>query len=858
MMATPVAHADTAACISKGGNADACKATSLAQCTSLGGSSAACDALGNNNSKTPAPTNDLGCGLDTKFDAGVCISNVVYVFTVGLGSGLAYVGGFMFDITVSLSLNSGAYALDFLSAGWTTARDLANMAFILILVYIAFTIMFQAETAGTIRMLALVIFVALIINFSFFFTRLVIDAGNILAVQFYNSIDAPVMSGTIAATNGNTGTLAGIASGVTQLAPQDVFKNTKDLTAGIMQALNIQELFNDNNFKKFAQDSGFASKFIILSFLYLSIGACYFILAAMFMAVAVKFLMRIVVLWFLIIASPLAFVAKAIPGRPTISGYYDEWQKMLISHAFYPAFFLFIFFFISTIMTSLGSGKGILGGLASDLSRLAADDQLGGFIFIASSVANVGIRLGFVVAMLYIGLKASEYMGVRGGEAAQKVTGWATRVGTGAVFGGAGALGRNTLGAGAYAASQSSLIRAGAKYAPGRLLQSTLAGAGRSSFDLRGAPGVRTGLGKLKIDTNEAGGKGGYQQAVTDRGTLREKQSKALKPSDYELDKAYKAALSNLKPEQRDALAKAAQEYEDAQENFKNGGGKREDVTESKKKYDTLVKDLGVVKEAKRLAGSDYSKTYIDNLDKLGLHNLGGLASSGIPGVISRKDKEAAAKLRDSKDEKNRILNLVKKFSSGSTTTTTTTTTATPPPIPPAGGGAAPANSNNPAPNTPPRGGGAGAPRPVPPPTPAPANSNTRHAGGGATSSLPPLTTSASKAIQDTRNSPVAANSNERISMMAPAKAPPPLWKVEHASNDNEQVGKLTKEIRELRETMDELPDHLKENSNGIAKSLKDMVKKVANDNTVPQQMPEIPKASNDNHEVSGEEKKAA
>ncbi len=94
--------------------------------------------------------------------------------------------------------------------------------------------------------------------------------------------------------------------------------------------------------------------------------------------------------------------------------------------------------------------------------------------------------------------------------------------------------------------------------------------------------------------------------------------------------------------------------------------------------------------------------------------------------------------------------------------------------------------------------------------------------------------------------------------MMAPAKAPPPLWKVEHASNDNEQVGKLTKEIRELRETMDELPDHLKENSTTMAKSLKDMVKKVANDNTVPQQMPEIPKASNDNHEVSGEEKKAA
>ncbi len=446
----------------------------------------------------------MGCGISTNFDAGVCISNIVYVFTVGLGSGLAYVGGFMFDITVALSLNSAAYALDFLSAGWTTARDLANMAFILILVYIAFTIMFRAETARTMQMLALVIFIALIINFSFFFTRLVIDVGNILAVQFYNSISAPSMAGTFATTNSNTGTLAGIATGAANsLGSQDVFKNTKDLTASIMQALNIQELFNDNNFKKFAQDSSFGSKFIILSFLYIAIGACYFILAAMFFAVGVKFLVRIVVLWFLIIASPLAFVAKAIPGRPNVSGLYDQWQHELVSHAFYPAFFLFIFFFISTIMSSLGSGTGILGGLASDLSKLAANDQLGGFIFIASSVANVGIRLGFVVAMLYIALKASEQMGVRGAQFANKVTTYAFGQTGKLASAPIGFLGRNTVGryVGAPLAntakkfenrallSNSRIARAGWK---GLATSTGVTGnkLGKATYDPRNAPGA--------------------------------------------------------------------------------------------------------------------------------------------------------------------------------------------------------------------------------------------------------------------------------------------------------------------------------------------------------------------------------
>lgn len=452
--------------------------------------------------KDPTVKSDLGCGISTSFDAGVCISSIVYVFTVGLGSGLAYVGGFMFDITVSLSLNSAAYALDFLSAGWTTARDLANMAFILILVYIAFTIMFQAETARTMQMLALVIFIALIINFSFFFTRVVIDAGNILAVQFYNSIPAPVMSDSIAKTTSNTGTLANTASGIASLAPQAVFKNTKDLTAGIMQALNIQELFSDNNFKKFAEQTGFASKFIILAFLYIAIGACYFILAAMFLAVGVKFLMRIVVLWFLIIASPLAFVAKAIPGRPNISSWYDTWQNELVKHAFYPAFFLFIFFFISTIMESLGSSNGILGGLAADLSRLSADNQLGSFIFIASSVANVAIRLGFVIAMLFIALKASEKMGVRGAEAAQKFTTFA--------FGQTGRLasaplgyaGRQTFGRiGNAVANSSKKFENNALLSTNRIaragwrgLAATTSGTGnrlgKATYDPRNAPGA--------------------------------------------------------------------------------------------------------------------------------------------------------------------------------------------------------------------------------------------------------------------------------------------------------------------------------------------------------------------------------
>ena len=153
-------------------------------------------------------------------------------------------------LAVNLSLNGPAYALTFISTGWTTARDLANMAFLFILIYIAFTIMLEAETSGTMSLLAGVIVIALLVNFSFFFTRIVIDAGNILSIQFYNSITAP----SVQATSGGGSVQGAIASGVS--AATGVGANTKDLTASIMGMLQLQNLFNTQSFKAFYTGNG--------------------------------------------------------------------------------------------------------------------------------------------------------------------------------------------------------------------------------------------------------------------------------------------------------------------------------------------------------------------------------------------------------------------------------------------------------------------------------------------------------------------------------------------------------------------------------------------------------------------------
>ncbi len=391
----------------------------------------------------PQPKDEIGCftgagGVGNTI--AVCLTNIIYVVTVGIGSGFAYVASIFFNFAVALSLNSFSYALQFISGGWTVARDIANMFFILILVYIAFAIMLSADTAGMMRVLATVIFIALIVNFSFFFTRIVIDTGNILAVQFYNAIPAPSISQTInSATSASGQTGSSIASSVSWATGYSG-ANTKDLTAVIMNALQIQNLFNNKSFEAFtqSQNSGFLTTFLSLTFIYIAAAIFLWLLTVAFITNGIKFLMRIVVLWMVIIASPLAFLAYALPQTHK---YFEKWREALVSHTIYPVVFLFIFLVLVNVMgqisncpaTTAASGAAgitqsgcLMGDLFGSISAVNGD---AGFIaIIGVAVANTAIRLGFVIALLFIAMKAADQIGVIGAEQAgkigSKVGGW--------------------------------------------------------------------------------------------------------------------------------------------------------------------------------------------------------------------------------------------------------------------------------------------------------------------------------------------------------------------------------------------------------------------------------------------------
>ena len=388
------------------------------------------------NRKTNEDKNELGCSLGS---VSLCITQLVYVIGPGVAIAAANIGARIFGTFARLSLMSDAYALDFLSKGWNVTLAIANIAFLFILIYFAIVIMLEAETSNTTRMLATFVIMALLVNFSFFFTRVVIDGGNILGTQFYNAIMAD--------------------PSVTSGQPSD----SANITTPVMKLVGVQTLLGDNSFKSWFKNTGDGlggamTVIITLSVLYICIAIALWILAFIFFQVGIKFLIRIVSLWFAIIGAPLAFAARVLTNNARAKKLWDSWRDTLVQYSLYPAVFLFIYYILVLIMNgmagSVGSGGSILGSAFADAGSgtLPTGPTYSNLLTI---IANVFIRLGIVVALFYYGLKVADSVAAEGNKLAQNISGKLT----GFAAGTAGKVGRNTIGWGAHRLAESNSVR---------------------------------------------------------------------------------------------------------------------------------------------------------------------------------------------------------------------------------------------------------------------------------------------------------------------------------------------------------------------------------------------------------------
>lgn len=461
-----------------------------------------------------------------------CIAQGVYYFLFKPVNYFLLGAGYIFDAILAMSINRDFINKDFVRDIWVVIRDFSNMIFIFILLYTGIQTMFGI---GNWKATVLkVVVLALIVNFSLFFTKVVIDAGNILAVGVYQGIGTEKVKGGndpmyTKATNTTTG-----KANVKERNISGSFANS----------------FKPQKFLSQVSKNSTDATTIFLIATVVNLAAAIVLLRA-----ALIFMGRIIAFWFLMIISPFALVSMALPK----GNIFNDWLSSLLNQAFVAPLFLFLLYIIMTAMNISG---GIIGDTIDEKSTGAASFMFDS-IFVPIVIAGMIIyALNYTVK---IAKNLSDDFGNLGAKALTTVlsaapVGMAANV---ALGGGAGIL-RATVGQGAGKLLQSGGLNkmttsSGITGLIGRGLYGATEKAHKGTFDVRNTKVAEYGLGALKaegvgINLGQAD-KSGWDKIQKQR----EKDAKA-RAGKHEVSDAEKATKAGeINPQY--AKAKADEEY---------------------------------------------------------------------------------------------------------------------------------------------------------------------------------------------------------------------------------------------------------------------------------------------------------
>jgi hypothetical protein len=300
------------------------------------------------------------------------IAGFITRLLMGISSLFLIFAGTIFDWIVNFSIvdmaqnmGSSSNLGKSISDSWTTLRDIANLVFIFVLLYAAFSAMFDSKFGNFQNTVKNIIIVALLINFSLFFSKVVIDASNIVAIGFYKSISS-------SATLGNS------SSGVSGT-------NTFDsISSGYMNMLGMQTVFSSNVLTANLKDPVQILIIGVMSSIFMLITAIILFISA------IMFATRFILLIFIMILSPLALISYIIPG---LNKYFDQWTGALVSQSFFAPLFFALTWVVFRLGTSLK--ETLLKGQNVDLTNTFTNPGA-----TAGILVNYILIIGFAIAAL--------------------------------------------------------------------------------------------------------------------------------------------------------------------------------------------------------------------------------------------------------------------------------------------------------------------------------------------------------------------------------------------------------------------------------------------------------------------------
>jgi len=478
--------------VATGSSTPSAPITAYQDCINTGGTPESCGTL-SGTPTGPQPTyfqNLVNKGCDGFWDSTIegCTVWLFYIIFYAIPAGLLWISAQFFNVLIGVTIDGALFNHGFVLEAWKIVRDLSNIFFILILVYIGVQTILGISH-GSKQMIAQVVIIALIINFSMFFTKVVIDASNILALVFYNKLEVKGVD-----ANGNI-----------IERPYTPIKNEKDVSGGMVSAFDpttqlgeeffnkTREVYVNGNFVGYEKEVSTTMKILIILFSGAIMGYTAFILFISGFA----FLSRLIELWVLIIFSPFAFMSSTLHelGHIEYIGW-DSWLKRLLKTSFMAPIFMFFLYFIFLLIQSK-----IYDSFAT--TSIVGQKDAAGVIKVLLGIALPTFLVMYLLKTASdFAKKGSGVLGEAFVGAGKAITGLALGAvtgGAGLALGGAAALGRTSLGRlGALTEKDGGLksieAKGGATGWAAARFRDLGKFAANSSFDVRGAKIAGKGL----------------------------------------------------------------------------------------------------------------------------------------------------------------------------------------------------------------------------------------------------------------------------------------------------------------------------------------------------------------------------
>ncbi len=294
---------------------------------------------------TAAACDDMGSLFE--FNCYIKGLSFIALIVFKLATFVLGLAGSLLDYSIELSVNSAEFlaSLNIVNPMWTFVRDILNMSFIFILLWIAINMVLGRSGIGSAKTYTIkndvrnVVLVAILINFSLFFAKIFVDGSNLVTLELYQQMK-PAPS---AAADGQTGI-------------SDQIMNTVGLTA----LVNITDVFNTTS-------KDFPPACQAVPELTLSVGVFgtifVLILAVAFGLAAILFFIRLPNMIYLFISSPLWIWGHVMKG-----GVFDEAKKSWTSNMFHLCTFPIVYM------------MWMLIGLFTFKQLLGAKDETGTFL----------------------------------------------------------------------------------------------------------------------------------------------------------------------------------------------------------------------------------------------------------------------------------------------------------------------------------------------------------------------------------------------------------------------------------------------------------------------------------------------